>query len=235
MGFAWAARPLAGGLPLVVRILEPPNESITLLRGCALSHLVASWHIGRPSLLGSIRPQAACLTRHSSGPAFSRPLSGNVRRHFIPLDTHTMKRSRSLLYAVLLAGCSTTAPLSFLSGMPATRTDFHLYPVRIVSIDGDLQFGGPASQLAVAPGTHWVVLEAAPNQSARGSTQKSFAFKVEPCTRYILAAKREGAMQADWSLVVDRRGTVAGCDPLEERRKAEAAQPPTNTPSAPSR
>ena len=66
---------------MVVRSLEPPSTSIALLRGCAPSHLVASLFLGRPSLLDSIRPQATCLTRHSSGPAFSRPLSGNVRRH----------------------------------------------------------------------------------------------------------------------------------------------------------
>ena len=134
--------------------------------------------------------------------------------------------------SVVVGGCATTAPLSFISGTPATRAEFHLYPVRIVSVDGTLRFQGSDVQIGVDPGVRWLVVEAAPSLGARSTIQKSFAFRVEPCTRYILAAKRDGAMASDWALVIDRKESVAACDRDEELRKAEPIQGSASAASA---
>ncbi|MBI3716938.1 MAG: hypothetical protein HY255_13180, partial [Betaproteobacteria bacterium] len=90
------------------------------------------------------------------------------------------------------------------------------YPIRIVSVDGDIQFRNPVQ---LAPGPHSLVLEAAPGDGARGTTQRSFAFKVEPCARYFLAAARSSPVAADWKLVVVSRERVAGCIDEEELKK----------------
>jgi len=44
--------------------------------------------------------------------------------------------------------------------------------------------------------------------------------KVEPCTSYYYGARRATPMDADWSLVLDRKEPVAGCNPEDELKKA---------------
>jgi hypothetical protein len=119
-----------------------------------------------------------------------------------------------------LAGCSSTAPLSLVEGVPWTRTDSNLYPVRVVSVDRDIQFNRPDEPIRLSPGPRWLVLEAAPGEGARRHVQKSFVLRVEPCTHYYLAARRTSPMQADWELVIDMKEPVAGCKPEEELKKA---------------
>jgi hypothetical protein len=116
-----------------------------------------------------------------------------------------------------LSACE-TAPLSYLDGRPKTTTDPLLFPVRVVSVDGGINFQNPVQ---VAPGPRWVVLEAAASGSARGTTQQTFVMRVEPCTRYHLAAKRNSPAEATWQVVVDSKETVPGCDPAEEMKKTK--------------
>lgn len=122
---------------------------------------------------------------------------------------------------VTLAGCQ-TAPLSFVDGQPLTRSDTSLYPVQVVSVDGKVQFRNPVQ---LAPGPRWLTLEAAPGSGARTGVQRSFVFKMEPCTRYYLAARRASPMATDWSLVVDAKDTVTACDPALELKNAAATTP----------
>ncbi|MBX3619822.1 MAG: hypothetical protein KF891_07540 [Rhizobacter sp.] len=156
--------------------------------------------------------------------------------HTVFATSRPMRRSRALLAALAgaatLAGCA-SAPLSYLVGEPLTQTDFTLYAVSIVSVDGGIKFG--AQPVQVAPGAHWLVLQAAPGRGARSSLQKGYVLKVEPCTRYFLAARRVSPMDADWSLVIDRTETVAGCSPEEELRKAAASAPAASATSAASK
>lgn len=147
---------------------------------------------------------------------------------------HPSARARRLgrwampLMPALLAACS-TAPLSFIEGVPFTRVDPTLEPVQVVAIDGRLEGGHQAS---VGPGPRTVVLAAPPSRGMRLGTSKAFAVNVEPCTRYRVAARRSSPMSADWKLVVEGKEPVGGCDPAEEWRKtgqsapAPAAAPP---------
>lgn len=130
--------------------------------------------------------------------------------------SHPAIRRLPLLTLSLLAACE-SAPLSFLDGRPKTATDPLLYPVRVVSVDGSIQFSNPVQ---VEPGPRWLVLEAAPSGSARGTTQQTFVMRVEPCTRYYLGARRTSSMEATWQVVIDDQERVAGCDAEAERRKA---------------
>jgi hypothetical protein len=133
-----------------------------------------------------------------------------------------MTRSAQGFAAILLAigagGCAIVpAPLSFLDGQPKTVTDPLLYPVRVVSVDGAIQFQNPVQ---LAPGPRWVVLEAAPAKSARGTTQQSFVLRVEPCMRYHVGAKRSSPMDAAWQVVIDHKEPVTGCDKETELKQA---------------
>lgn len=119
---------------------------------------------------------------------------------------------------LVLAGCA-SAPLSFVEGVPQSRADSTLSPVRVVSVDGSIQFGGPGKPVQVSPGPRWMVFEAALGQGTR-TVQKSFLLKVEPCSRYFFAAKKKSPLDSDWSLIVDKKEAVVGCDVEEELKKA---------------
>ena len=119
-------------------------------------------------------------------------------------------------FLALLGGCA-TAPLSYLNGDLLDRSTLNRYPVRIVSVDGQIEFHNPVQ---VAPGQRWVVVEAAPGSGANLRTQQSFVLKVEPCTRYYLAADRRSPLASDWQLVVERTEPVGSCNPEEELKKA---------------
>jgi hypothetical protein len=122
----------------------------------------------------------------------------------------------TVVLAAALAACG-TAPLSYLDGHLLDRSTLNRYPVRIVSVDGQIEFRNPVQ---VAPGEHWVVVEAAPGGGVRLQSQQSFVLKVEPCTRYYLAADRRSPLLEEWQLVVERTEPVGSCDPQEEMKKA---------------
>ena len=132
----------------------------------------------------------------------------------------TLARCAATAAVVALSGCA-SGPLSFVEGVPLTRTDASLYPVRVVAVDGSLHFDGSSEPVQLSPGARQLVLVAAPSRGTGKTVQKSFVLQIEPCQRYYLAAKRASSMDADWSLVEDRRQTVPGCDVAEELRKAE--------------
>lgn len=139
-----------------------------------------------------------------------------------------MRNGLAALSALALAGCATTPatslPLSTITGTPYTKTDPHIYPVRIVAVDGEEYFSArnPDGEIHLVPGPHWIVAQADPAKSARKNTEKSFAYKIEPCTRINFAAERETPMSAEWKLVVDHQETVKACNPDEEMAKAAA-------------
>lgn len=119
--------------------------------------------------------------------------------------------------ASMLAACA-SAPLSFIDASRRNPLPEDHYPVRIVSVDGSLQFD---DAVQVEPGPRWIVAQALDGKSARGSEQKSFAFKVAPCTRYFFGAARTSRLSADWQLVVEGKEPVAGCNPEEEAKKSD--------------
>ena len=137
------------------------------------------------------------------------------------MNEHRTKLASALAAAIVVAaGCASTAPLSFVEGVPWTKTDPTLHPVRVVGIDGHMEFNRPGEPAMVSPGVRTLVLEAAPSEGVQRHIQKTYALRIEPCTHYYLAARRESPMQSDWALVVDRKEPVAGCDPQEELKKA---------------
>ena len=123
-----------------------------------------------------------------------------------------------------LSACSmlAKAPLSYLEAKPYSAIHSSLqYPVRVVSIDGRMQFSMPVQ---LAPGERELVLEAMSSRSAFGTKQKNVRLKIAPCTRYFLLAQRDSPMQADWQLTVVSTEAVSACDPAEELQKAGASE-----------
>src|SRR5205085_6153200 len=86
------------------------------------------------------------------------------------MNAHLKTRIGLCASMAALAGCA-SAPLSFVDGVPQTRTDPTLYPVRVVSVDGSIQFSSPGKPVQLSPGPRSLVFEAAPGQGARGPMQ----------------------------------------------------------------
>jgi hypothetical protein len=123
----------------------------------------------------------------------------------------------------MLSACAASAPLSFLEGRPYHRTNPLRYPVRVISVDGD--FSVQRSRPVYA-GMHTLIVETAPVAGFRTAGQQAIPFKVQPCTRYYLAAERATSLSQDWQLVVDETGPVAGCNPEEEIAKSASERIP---------
>jgi hypothetical protein len=137
------------------------------------------------------------------------------------MNEHRTTLASALLASIVAAaGCASSAPLSFVEGVPWTKTDSTLYPVQLVAVDGHMEFNRPDAPVMISPGLRQLVLEAAPGAGAHRHIQKSYSVAIEPCTHYYFAARRNSPMEADWVLVVDRKEAVAGCDPKEELKKA---------------
>jgi hypothetical protein len=98
-----------------------------------------------------------------------------MSRHF-----HTGLLPLVFVAVTNLTAC-VSAPLSFIQNA-ANSDRFTLYPVRIVSVDGSIQFARPSKPIQISPGSRSIVFEAAPGSGARNGVQKSFALKVEPCS-----------------------------------------------------
>lgn len=119
---------------------------------------------------------------------------------------------------VALTGCA-SAPLSYVQGKSFNRIDSHLFSVRVVSIDGSLQFRAPAERINIEPGLRSLVLESAPMGIAKKRIQKSMSLLIEPCMSYDFAA-REVIGESDWNLVIASKEAVQDCNPELERKKA---------------
>ncbi|WP_395007500.1 hypothetical protein [Undibacterium sp.] len=138
-----------------------------------------------------------------------------------------LRRMSVLALLASLSACSilAKAPLSYLEAKPDSAIhSSSQYPVRVVSVDGSIQFSMPVQ---IAPGERDLVLEAMPSRSALGSKQKKFRLKIAPCTRYFLLAQRDTPMQADWQLIIHSTEVVSACDPVEELKK-EAGEAKVN-------
>ena len=126
---------------------------------------------------------------------------------------------------VSLSACSilAKAPLSYLEAKPDSAIhSSSQFPVRVVSVDGSIQFSMPVQ---IAPGERDLVLEVMPSRSALGSKQKNVRLKIAPCTRYFLLAQRDSPMQADWQLNIHSTEIVSACDPAEELQKVADGKP----------
>lgn len=123
------------------------------------------------------------------------------------------------LMAISISAGAQQAPLSFIDGMPLTRTDHQLFPLRVVSIDGTLHFSPSDTRISIYPGQHELVLAA--GRYPGNPVEQTQSFTVKPCTHYHLAARIQSYRRtAPWELVIDREEEVAGCNPEEELRKA---------------
>lgn len=139
-----------------------------------------------------------------------------------PASTRSSRawRAPALLAAAALAGCS-SAPLSFINdGSVYHRQVLYRFPVRVVAVDGVYTAFQP---VPISPGTHSLLIAAAPVAGFHMPRQKTYPMTIAPCTRYYLAAQRASPLLQDWSLVVEETYPVAGCNPAQELEKAKTA------------
>ena len=129
---------------------------------------------------------------------------------------------RSLFLALGLLATTTALcapdPQSYLDGNPETKTDPHLFPVQVITVDGALPAHNPP---AVTPGPHWLELQTVADSPGTPSKTQTFVLKIEPCTYYHLGAHKDPNLLQKWKLVVDTAYMVKGCDPAEELKKVK--------------
>lgn len=127
----------------------------------------------------------------------------------------TIHRFTGTACLALLAGCSTI--FSQIHGdFDTATTELNDYPLQVVAIDGEYQI---SNEPRIEAGTHALLLRSKKPTRFRNRDQKIIAFKVEPCTRYYLAARHATSLSEDWSLVVRKQEPIGGCD-LDGARKA---------------
>ena len=127
----------------------------------------------------------------------------------------TLFRFPAAASVALLAGCSTI--FSQIHGdFDTATTELNDYPVQVVAIDGEYQI---TNEPRIEAGTHSLLLRSKKPSRFRNPDQKTLSFKVEPCTRYYLAARHATSLSEGWSLVVRKQEPIGGCD-LEGARKA---------------
>ncbi len=122
--------------------------------------------------------------------------------------------------AVALSGCA-SAPLSFLYDQQVYRPQvLNRFPLRVLAIDGSFTAFRP---VPIAPGTHALLLAAAPVAGFTIPPEKTYTIDIAPCTRYYIAAQRTSPLLQDWDLVVEATYATGGCDPARELEKAKTA------------
>lgn len=137
------------------------------------------------------------------------------QRSITPLDYKLYISLLGLLSS--LSGCG-SAPLSFIETTPRMHlTSSHLYPIRIQSVDGSIQF---QRNIQLTAGPHELVIYALGGKGARSDIAKTVTLNIAACTRYYFLAERETPMSHDWKLIEESRERVAGCDPETELKKS---------------
>ncbi|MBS0195102.1 MAG: hypothetical protein JSR34_12775 [Proteobacteria bacterium] len=126
------------------------------------------------------------------------------------------------------ATASVSGPQSFIDGTPRTKNDAQLVPVQIVSVDGNPVRENP---LQLYPGPHWLEV-AGPSARPGQMAIQSSALRVDPCTYYYLAARKNPLQPGQWKVIVDGEDTMVACNPADEIKKAQAAAR-ANPPKAP--
>lgn len=131
------------------------------------------------------------------------------------------------------AAPAANGPQSYVDGNPQTKNNPQIAAVRIITVDGERPLNVP---FALPPGPHWI--EAVPQtaSAAQAPKSQSFVLKIQPCTYYYLAARRNPVVQGSWKMIVDAEETITSCNPADELRKARTAtarpQPTAPTPPA---
>ncbi|MFC4159572.1 hypothetical protein [Chitinimonas lacunae] len=122
-----------------------------------------------------------------------------------------MKTLSLLLGAALLGGCANLHNESLLDGRREFgRADMHLYPVKVVAIDGKSVISD--DPVRAEAGERRLKLITAPVGGFYLPPEKVVPFTIAPCKRYYLAARRDSPLQQDFELVVQDVEPLAGCD-----------------------
>ena len=129
-----------------------------------------------------------------------------------------MRKLGLVLLPLALAGCQTWGPTwSEVTGQVWTipPAEFNTAPTGVNLIDGSGAFqrtpgyGG----IKVEPGTHTLVLQAAPISAGwtGGTDLETFKVDFAPCKRYYINAKYDTRLSVSWKPFIDYVEPIAGC------------------------
>ena len=129
-----------------------------------------------------------------------------------------MRKIGLVLLPLALAGCQTWGPTwSEVTGQRWTipPAEFNTAPIGVNLIDGSGAFqrtpgyGG----IKVEPGTHTLVLQAAPISAGwtGGTDLETYVVDFAPCKRYYINAKYDTRLSVSWKPFIDYVEPIAGC------------------------
>ena len=129
-----------------------------------------------------------------------------------------MRKLGLLLLTLALAGCQTWGPTwSEVTGERWTipPAEFNTAPTYVNLIDGAgaLQRAPGYGGIKVEPGTHVLVLAAAPLSAGwtGGTDLETFTLDFAPCKRYYINGKYDTRLSVSWKPFVDYVESIAGC------------------------
>lgn len=133
-------------------------------------------------------------------------------------STSRLASAGAVVAAVLTLAACGTAPLSQLDdGQVYYRAQLNRYPVYVTAIDGK---GNLNRNPQIDPGAHDVSFTTRPVAGFRIPVEKTYAMRIDACTRYYVAAHRDNSIAQNWDLVIEKSEPVGGCDPAKEWQKA---------------
>ena len=119
-----------------------------------------------------------------------------------------MRLALALTAAGLIAGCATTEPFSYVYGGRYYKAPLDTYDTLVISVDGwhTLQ-----RWTYVEPGVRQVVVQGPATAGFAYGEQRTLQLDIKPCTRYWIAARKEGRLSQDFEPYVDYSEPIAGC------------------------
>lgn len=126
-------------------------------------------------------------------------------------------RKLILLSVLALSSCQTWGPTwSEVTGnrWHIPSQELNVAPTAVQSIDGNGAFpNGPGQPIRVTPGSHTIVLAAAPLSAGwtGGTDLETVKLDIAPCKRYYINGKYDSRLGMSWKPFIDYEEPIAGC------------------------
>ena len=118
-----------------------------------------------------------------------------------------------LLSALLLGGCA-NSPYAVIDGTQSKISDLNNYNVKIVSIDGKMQFGKHKKN--VKPGFHYINVVTTKKIRSKSTEVQMFPVNAKECMRYVVSAQHKNGSADEWEVKLLREVPIPSCTPSEK-------------------
>lgn len=115
--------------------------------------------------------------------------------------------------ALVLAGCATQQPFSYINGNKWHRAEMNSFSVIVLDVDGKSQLKNP---VMVDPGLRVIRVQGPPGTRLGRGEDRTFTLDVKPCMHYYLKAVKQNPLLDDFEPMVDYEASIVGCGAQRE-------------------